>query len=86
MENVKFINAQQAKQIYHFKNIKERLYKTNASVWYNKTCRQLQLTPFYISIKVKGSNHQSLNILKVATQFCINQGQKILYLKTTKSK
>jgi len=24
MENVKIINAQQAKQIYHFKNIKER--------------------------------------------------------------
>jgi hypothetical protein len=54
MGNVKFINAQQAKQIYHFKNIKERLYKRDTSVWYNKTCRQLQLTPIYISIKVKG--------------------------------
>ena len=54
MENVKFIIAKLAKQIYHFKNIKERLHKTNASVWYNKTCRQLQLTRIYISIKVKG--------------------------------
>ena len=33
MEGVKFVNAQQAKQIYHFKNIKEKLYKTNAPVW-----------------------------------------------------
>jgi hypothetical protein len=65
MENVKFINAQLAKQIYHFNNIKERLYKTNASVCYNKTCRQLHLTPNYISIKVNGTNHQSLDTLKV---------------------
>jgi len=33
MEDVKFVNAQQAKQVYHFKNIKERLYKTNVPVW-----------------------------------------------------
>jgi len=29
MENVKFVNAQQAQQVYHFKNIKERLCKSN---------------------------------------------------------
>jgi len=33
MEGVKFVNAQQVKQVYHFKNIKEKLYKTNAPVW-----------------------------------------------------
>jgi hypothetical protein len=32
MEDMKFINVQQAKQIYHFKNIKERWYKTNPSI------------------------------------------------------
>ena len=32
MENIKFIDAQQTEQIDHFKNIKERLYKTNASI------------------------------------------------------
>lgn len=36
IENVKFVIAKQAKQIWHFKNIKEKSYKTNASVWYNK--------------------------------------------------
>jgi len=84
MENVKIINAQQAKQIHHFKNTKERLYKTNASVWYNKTCRQLQLAPIYISIKVKGTNHQSLSTLKVATRFRINKKLKILHIKNKK--
>ena len=29
MENVKFINAQQARQVYHFKDMKERLCKSN---------------------------------------------------------
>jgi hypothetical protein len=27
------INAQQAKPIYHYQNIKEKLHKTNASIW-----------------------------------------------------
>lgn len=36
MENVKFVNAEQAKPIYDFKDIKGRLCKTNTSGWYNK--------------------------------------------------
>jgi hypothetical protein len=37
----KFAYANKAKQICHNKKIKQRLYKTNASIWYNKTCRSL---------------------------------------------
>ena len=37
--NVKFINAKQAKEVYQYRNIKRKLYKTNAAIWYNKTCR-----------------------------------------------
>jgi len=29
-----------------------KLYKTNAALWYNKTCRLKQLTPNYICIKI----------------------------------
>jgi len=47
-ENVKFVNAKQAKQIYLYKNTKENLNKTNAAIWHNKTCRQKYLTPNYI--------------------------------------
>jgi len=32
-------NAQQAKQIYRYKNIKEKLYKTNAVIWQNNVYR-----------------------------------------------
>jgi len=38
--NVKFIKAKQAKELYRYRNIKRKLYKTNAAIWYNKTCRK----------------------------------------------
>jgi len=41
MGNKKFLNAHEAIQIYHNKNIKQRLYKTNAAIWYNETCSSL---------------------------------------------
>jgi len=52
LENVKFANAQQPKQIYQYKKIEEKLYNINTATWYNKTCRQKELTPNYISSKI----------------------------------
>ena len=37
---LKFIDAKQEKEIYHYKNTKRKLYRTNAAIWYNKTCLQ----------------------------------------------
>ena len=53
---IKYIEAKQARAIYHFKNTKRKLYRTNAAIWYNKTCKQSQLTPDYIKIKINGKN------------------------------
>ena len=47
--NVKFINAKQAIEVYQYRNIKRKLYKTNAAIWYNKTCRQNHLT-LYVTV------------------------------------
>ena len=33
--NIKFIDAQQAKLAYQYKNTKRKLYKTNAAIWYS---------------------------------------------------
>jgi len=38
--NIKFINAKQATEIHAYKNTKRKLYKTNAAIWFNKTCRK----------------------------------------------
>jgi hypothetical protein len=56
--NVKFINAQQAKSVYHYRNIKEKLLKTNASIWFNKICKIEQLSPKDIHITVNGNNQK----------------------------
>jgi hypothetical protein len=56
-------------------------HRTNAAIWYNNSCRQLQLTPQYIAIKVNGHNRQSQNTLKAAIKYRINQELKYLYQK-----
>jgi hypothetical protein len=38
-KHIKFANDQQAKQMYQYKKTKEKLHKTNAAIWYNKTSR-----------------------------------------------
>jgi hypothetical protein len=39
---------------HQYTDTKEKLYKTNAAIWYNKICREKQLTPDYIPIKING--------------------------------
>jgi hypothetical protein len=39
MEHTKFISAEQAKPVYKYKSTKEKLLKTNASIWFNKMYR-----------------------------------------------
>jgi hypothetical protein len=47
LDNLKIIDAQQAKMSNSFKNAKQKLLKTNAAIWFNKICRINQLTPKY---------------------------------------
>ena len=56
--NVKLITAQQAKIIRIYENIKMKLYKCIAAIWYNKTCKLRHLTPRYIHITINGNNLQ----------------------------
>ena len=82
--NVKFIDAKQAKEVHLYQNMKRKLYKTTAAIWYNKTCRDKQITPKYISIRVNGNNKQSRKTVQNATCFRINQEIKFLYIKKQK--
>ena len=54
--NVKLCDAKQARQLYHYKNTKLKLYKNNAAVWFNKTCKAKQLTATCANINIKGDN------------------------------
>jgi hypothetical protein len=63
--NVKFAIARQAKEAYQYKDIKLKLHRTNAAIWYNKLCRQLQLAPKYIAIKVNRHNQQHIETVYI---------------------
>jgi hypothetical protein len=70
---------QQAKEAYKYKNIREKLNRCNAAIWYNKTCKQL--THSYITVKINGNNVQCRKTIKSASQYCLNQELKFLYIK-----
>jgi hypothetical protein len=61
---LKFIDAKQATDIYNYKKIQTKLYRTNAAICYNTICRQKQLTSSYINSSIKGKNQQCQNTLK----------------------
>jgi hypothetical protein len=43
--NLKFANAKQAKDTYEYRNIKQKLHKTTAAIWFNihKVNRRLRM-------------------------------------------
>jgi len=81
--SLKLIDAKHAKYIYRYKSIKRKLYRINAAIWYNKTCRQRQLTPAYVNICINGKK-QCQKTLRTANQYRINQEIKFLYTKRIK--
>jgi len=78
---IRFTNAKQAKILHEYKNIKRRLHKTTATIWYNKTCKKKRLTPKYFTIKISDNSRQSINTQKAAAHYRINQEIKFQYLK-----
>jgi hypothetical protein len=62
-KNIKFANTQQAKQIYQYKNIKEKLYTSNAAICYNKTCRQKRLSPKHGQHNIQGSIYNIFSLM-----------------------
>ena len=50
-------------------------------MWYNKVCREKQLTPNYISIKINDKISQCRETIRAATHCRLNQEPKFLYVK-----
>jgi hypothetical protein len=58
--------------------------RTHAAIWFNKTCRDKQLKPNYINIKINGNNQQCNNTIRTAVRYRLNQEIKFLYIKKQK--
>ena len=63
--NIKFIDAQQAKLAYQYKNTKRKLYKTNTAIWYkskaiaeNKNAIVASCWTYFTTIKHDARNHK----------------------------
>jgi hypothetical protein len=81
--NTKFAKAQQAQVTNNFKNIKEKLLKTNAAIWFNKICKNHQPAPKYIKNQSKWQQ-QSYDTIKLAIKYRLSQELKFLYMQEQK--
>ena len=50
-KNIKLCNAEQAKRVYQYKNIKIKLHKNNAAIWYNKISSPLSTRILYVCLQ-----------------------------------
>jgi len=75
------MSAIQANIYNNFKNTKLKILKTNAAIWFNKTCKTKQIKPNYINIKISGRTHQDRKTTNNAIRYRINQEIKFLYRK-----
>jgi hypothetical protein len=62
INNIKMIDSKKARIINHYKNMNEKLFKTNAKMCFNKMCRLNHLTPKYMHIKCDANNIQNTRI------------------------
>jgi len=58
MEYFKITDAQKGRLINNYKNATHKLLKTNMPIWLNKIFKNIQLTPKYVNIKMKGNNRR----------------------------
>jgi chromosome segregation ATPase len=75
------INAKQATDIHAYKNTKRKLYKMNAAIWFDKTCRDKELAPSYITIKINVNSRQSNNTITAVVRYRLDQEIKFLCVK-----
>jgi hypothetical protein len=85
LTNLKICIAKQAKQIFHYKKIKIKLYKINAAIWFNRTCRIKQLTPNYIKIRINGNKTRAQRTENIAIRHRINQERRLILCNLCKN-
>jgi hypothetical protein len=51
---IKIVSAQRARLSNNYKNTNLKLLKMKAAIWFNKICRDRQLKPNYIKVKING--------------------------------
>jgi hypothetical protein len=81
MKGLKIIDAKQATIINNFLNLKRKLLKANANIWFNKQALLYKVIPNYVKIKVTGTLIPAIKTQKLAAHIRIKKGLKYLYIK-----
>ena len=80
--NLKFTNAKQAREVYEYKNTKQKLHRTIAAIWYNKSCRDRNINKVHlvgVFIQVITTMYGTMNLkysnssLTPKSHYCFNK-------------
>jgi hypothetical protein len=63
------------------RNSKDKLLRTNTTIWFNKVCKTKHLAPKYAYIRIKGNNPWNMATKKAAICYRNDKGLKFLYKK-----
>lgn len=55
--------------------------KTNLNIYFNKTCKKLNLISKYVNVYIKRNSHAAVKIKLAAKNLCLNFEIKYLYSK-----
>jgi hypothetical protein len=83
MQPIKFI-ADQAKGINQFKNVRIKLLKCCANIYFNRQCQKLGIIPKYAKIKVPHTSAASTVTQIKAQSIRVKEEIKLLYKKKDK--
>jgi hypothetical protein len=66
---------------YKYRNLKEKVLRSNAAIWLNRQRKHRQLTPQYARVKTGQNNQRSSKKQNVAETHRLNLEIKFLYKK-----
>ena len=78
--------ASQAKMYTKYLNVKTKLHKTIANIYYNKGCLKHKLTPTYAKIKIKDTNKAATKTKEQSQTQRIKNELKYLQIKKSEKK
>ena len=81
MSSIKFVHASQARNIYRYKNIKRKILKCCANLYFNKQCLKYDLVPRYTKIHVPHTSPSATYTQRKICKILVKDEIKFLYTK-----
>ena len=83
MSSIKIVQASQATRIYQYKNIKRKILKCCANIYFNKQCQKHKLTPNHTKIHIPHTSPAAIHTQCKISKIRIRYEIEFLYMKKT---